>query len=79
MQNYIIRDKYVQGKPIKKNKGKKNTKSRTEVGRGRGVGWKSTPRTSRRTGARGAVLHNPQFVINCISIQYMTITKELEN
>lgn len=38
MQNYIIRDNYVQGKSIKKNKGMKNTKFRTEVGKGRGSG-----------------------------------------
>ena len=38
MQNYTIRDKYVQGKSIKKNKGMKNTKFRTEVGKGRGSG-----------------------------------------
>ena len=38
MQNYTIRDKYVQGKSIKKNKEMKNTKFRTEVGKGRGSG-----------------------------------------
>ena len=38
MQNYIIRDKYIQDNSIKKNKGMKNTKFRTEVGKGRGRG-----------------------------------------
>ena len=38
MQNYIIRDKYIQDKSIKKNNGMKNTKFRTEVGKGRGSG-----------------------------------------